>query len=153
MDGITVFHIRNFDLSFFFRGVAGNKILNGTLAALNDVNYAASNNIPRLSLSEPIGDINSFYYSDRFLESGTYVRLDNATFGYTIDLSNIRIKSARIYLTGNNLFVITKYRGVDPEINMGGIEPGIDNNNFYPKTRSFMLGYKPQFLNPDSFTN
>jgi len=135
----------NIDLNFFFRGVAGNKILNGTLAALNDVNYAASNNIPRFSLSEPIGDINSFYYSDRFLESGSYVRLDNATLGYTLDLSSIRMKSARIYLTGNNLFVITKYRGVDPEINMGGIEPGIDNNNFYPKTRSFMLGINLNF--------
>lgn len=139
------FSYANFDLSCFFRGVAGNKILNGTLAALNDVNYAASNNIPRFSLGEPIGDINSFYYSDRFLESGSYVRLDNATLGYTLDLSSIRMKSARIYLTGNNLFVITKYSGVDPEINMGGIEPGIDNNNFYPKTRSFMLGVNLNF--------
>ena len=139
------FTFKNFDLSCFFRGVAGNKILNGTLAALNDVNYAASNNIPRFSLNEPIGDINSFYYSDRFLESGTYVRLDNATFGYTVDLSTLKIKSARIYLTANNLFVITKYRGVDPEIEMGGIEPGIDNNNFYPKTRSYMLGVNLNF--------
>ena len=86
------FSYRKFDLSFFFRGVAGNKILNGTLAGLNDVNYAASNNIPKWSLNEPVGDINSFYYSDRFLESGTYVRLDNATLGYTIDLAKLRIK-------------------------------------------------------------
>jgi len=139
------FAYRKFDLSFFFRGVAGNKILNGTLAGLNDVNYAASNNIPKWSLREPVGDINSFYYSDRFLESGTYARLDNATLGYTIDLSKLRIKSARIYVTGNNVFVLTGYRGVDPEINMGGIEPGIDNNNFYPKTRSFILGLNLNF--------
>ncbi len=139
------FAYRKFDLSFFFRGVAGNKILNGTLAGLNDVNYAASNNIPLWSLREPVGDINSFYYSDRFLESGTYARLDNATLGYTIDLSKLRIKSARIYVTGNNVFVLTGYRGVDPEINMGGIEPGIDNNNFYPKTRSFILGLNLNF--------
>ena len=139
------FTFMNFDLSAFFRGVAGNKILNGTLAALNDVNYAASNNIPKFSLNEPIGDINSFYYSDRWIESGTYLRLDNATLGYTIDLTRVRIKSARIYLTGNNIFVLTKYRGVDPEINMGGIEPGIDHNNFYPKTRSFLLGLNLNF--------
>jgi TonB-linked SusC/RagA family outer membrane protein len=139
------FSYKKFDLSFFFRGVAGNKILNGTLAALNDVNYAASNNIPKFSLGEPIGDINSFYYSDRFLENGSFVRLDNATLGYTIDLSNIKLKSARLYITGNNLFVITKYGGVDPEINMGGIEPGIDNNNFYPKTRSYIIGISLNF--------
>jgi len=115
------------------------------LASLNDVNNASNNNIPRFSLGEPIGDINSFYYSDRFLESGSYLRLDNATLGYTFNLNSIKIKSARIYLTGNNLFVITKYKGVDPEINMGGIEPGIDNNNFYPKTRSFLLGVNINF--------
>jgi len=45
-------------------------------------------------------------------------------------MNNLKLKSARIYLTSNNLFVINKIQGVDPEVNMGGIEPGIDNNNF-----------------------
>ncbi len=134
------FTYKNFDLSFFLRGVSGNKILNGTLAALNDVNNASNNNIPKFSLGEPATDVNSFYYSTRYIESGSYVRLDNATLGYTVKVNSTKIKSARIYITANNLFVITKYRGIDPEINLGGIEPGIDNNNFYPKTRSFMLG-------------
>ncbi len=131
---------KNFDFSFFLRGVAGNKILNGTLAALNDVNNASNNNIPKFSLGEPATDVNSFYYSTRYIESGSYVRLDNATLGYTLKINSTKIKSARFYITTNNLFVITKYRGIDPEINLGGIEPGIDNNNFYPKTRSFILG-------------
>ena len=131
---------KNFDFSFFLRGVAGNKILNGTLAALNDVNNASNNNIPKFSLDEPATDVNSFYYSTRYIESGSYVRLDNATLGYTLKINSTKIKSARFYVTTNNLFVITKYRGIDPEINLGGIEPGIDNNNFYPKTRSFILG-------------
>ncbi|WP_354004760.1 hypothetical protein [Olivibacter sp. 47] len=51
----------------------------------------------------------------------------------------------RIYVGANNLFVITNYRGIDPEISMGGIEPGIDNRNYYPKTRSFMLGLNVNF--------
>ena len=55
------------------------------------------------------------------------------------------MKSVRIYLAAKNLFVITKYRGIDPEINLGGIEPGIDNNNFYPKTRSIMIGLNVNF--------
>lgn len=66
--------------------------------------------------------------------------MDNATLGYNFKIRSAKIKSARLYITSNNLFVITKYRGIDPEINLGGIEPGIDNNNFYPKTRTFMLG-------------
>ena len=134
------FTYKNFDFSFFLRGVSGNKILNGTLATLNDVNNASNNNIPKFSLGEPATDVNSFYYSTRYIENGSYIRLDNATLGYTLKLNSTKIKSARFYITSNNLFVITKYRGIDPEINLGGIEPGIDNNNFYPKTRTFMIG-------------
>lgn len=136
----NTFTYRNFDFSFFLRGVSGNKILNATLASLNDVNNASVNNIPKFSLGEPATDVNSFYQSTRYIESGSYIRMDNATLGYTFNVNGVKIKSARIYVTGNNLFVITNYMGIDPEINLGGIEPGIDNNNFYPKTRTFMLG-------------
>ncbi|MEI6143089.1 MAG: SusC/RagA family TonB-linked outer membrane protein [Mariniphaga sp.] len=136
----NTFTYKKFDFSFFMRGISGNKILNGTLASLNDVNNASNNNIPKFSLGEPATDVNSFYYSTRYLESGSYIRLDNATLGYTLKLENAKIKSARLYITTNNLFIITKYKGIDPEVNLGGIEPGIDNNNFYPKTRSFMVG-------------
>jgi len=136
----NTFTYKNFDFSFFLRGVSGNKILNSTLASLNDVNNASNNNIPKFSLGEPGTDINSFYNSTRYIESGSYIRMDNATLGYNFKIRSAKIKSARLYITSNNLFVITKYRGIDPEINLGGIEPGIDNNNFYPKTRTFMLG-------------
>ncbi len=139
------FTYKNFDFGFFLRGVAGNKILNATLAALNDVNNASNNNIPKFSLGEPATDVNSFYQSDRYLESGSYIRLDNATLGYTFKTDNLKVKSARLYITANNLFVITSYRGIDPEISLGGITPGIDNNNFYPKTRSFMVGVNVSF--------
>jgi len=136
----NTFTYKNFDFSFFLRGVSGNKILNSTLASLNDVNNASNNNIPKFSLGEPATDINSFYNSTRYIENGSYIRMDNATLGYNFKIRSAKIKSARLYITSNNLFVITKYRGIDPEINLGGIEPGIDNNNFYPKTRTFMLG-------------
>jgi hypothetical protein len=48
-------------------------------------------------------------------------------------------------LSGNNIFMITKYRGVDPEINIGGLTPGIDNKDFYPKTRTFSVGITASF--------
>ncbi|WP_311950686.1 SusC/RagA family TonB-linked outer membrane protein [Mucilaginibacter terrae] len=136
----NTFTYKSFDLSFFIRGVYGNKILNATLANLNSPSDATTVNIPRFTLDESPADNNAYILSDRFLESGSYLRLDNATFGYNIPLKSKAVNRLRVYATGNNLFVITKYRGIDPEINMGGITPGIDNNNFYPKTRSFMLG-------------
>lgn len=137
------FRYKNFDLNVFLRGVYGNKILNSTLAGLNNPLAAEIRNIPTFTLQESTKDFNAYLVSDRFLESGSYLRLDNATIGFSPRLKSLQ--NLRIYLTGTNLFTFTKYRGIDPEINLGGIEPGIDNRNYYPKTRSFLLGVNVSF--------
>lgn len=139
------FYYKSFDLSFLFRGVMGNKILNATLAGLNNPIDAHFQNIPRFTLGESHKDINAYLISDRFLENGSYLRLDNATLGYTFKPHTQSVKSIRVYATGTNLFVITNYRGTDPEINIGGLTPGIDNQNFYPKTRSYIIGVSANF--------
>jgi iron complex outermembrane receptor protein len=129
-----------FDLTFFLRGVLGNKILNNTLAQLNNPADSKTLNIPRFTLNEAFTDNVAYLTSDRFLESGSYVRLDNATLGYTVPLKTKAISRLRVYVAGTNLFTITKYRGIDPEINIGGLTPGIDAKNFYPKTRALIIG-------------
>lgn len=139
------FSYQGFDLNFLVRGVLGNKILNATLAGLNNPTDSRLQNIPRYTLGESFNDINGYLISDRFLESGSYLRLDNATLGYTIRPGTPYVKAIRLYASGNNLFIITKYRGIDPEINIGGLTPGIDNNNYYPKTRTFILGLTASF--------
>jgi TonB-linked SusC/RagA family outer membrane protein len=139
------FFYKNFDLNFLVRGVYGNKILNATLASLNNPADSKLQNIPTYTLGESFKDINAYLISDRFLESGSYLRLDNATLGYTIKPHIQAFKSLRFYASGNNIFIITKYRGVDPEVNIGGLTPGIDNRDFYPKTRTFSLGVTAQF--------
>ncbi|CAM3842143.1 TonB-dependent receptor [Mucilaginibacter galii] len=141
----NTFNYKNFDLNFLVRGVLGNKILNATLANLNNPVDSKIQNIPRFTLGESYNDINGYLISDRFLESGSYLRLDNATLGYSIKPKVKSIKNIRLYVSGNNLFVITKYKGIDPEINIGGDTPGVDNNNFYPKTRTFIFGVNASF--------
>jgi TonB-linked SusC/RagA family outer membrane protein len=141
----NTFNYKNFDLNFLVRGVLGNKILNATLASLNNPADAKLQNIPRFTLGESFSDINAYLISDRFLESGSYLRLDNATLGYTIRPKLPAIKSIRFYASANNVFVITKYKGIDPEINIGGLTPGIDNNNYYPKTRTYIFGLNASF--------
>ena len=130
----------NFDLNVFVRAVLGNKIMNVTRADLFRPNTAQFTNIPVEVAEESTADFNSYKYSSRFLEDGSYLRLDNATLGYTFKKAIPGVRSLRLYITANNLFVITKYKGIDPEINQGGIAPGVDTNNFYPKTRTFLLG-------------
>jgi len=139
------FFYKGFDLNFLIRGVTGNKILNATLAGLNNPTDSKIQNIPTFTLGESFKDINAYLISDRFLESGSYLRMDNITLGYTYKPHSASIKSIRLYATGNNLFVITKYRGIDPEVNIGGLTPGIDNQNFYPKTRTYIIGVTASF--------
>lgn len=139
------FRYKNFDLNIFIRGVFGNKIFNATRADLFRPATAASANILVDVANELPTDLNSYKYSSRFIENGSYVRLDNATLGYNLkDLGNY-VKNLRIYTSVSNLFVITKYTGIDPEIEQGGVAPGVDSNNFYPKTRTVLFGVKATF--------
>ncbi len=135
----------NWDLNIFLRGVFGNKIFNATRADLSYTLAAAQNNILNSANGDKITDNRNSYYSTRYIESGSYVRLDNATLSYTFGSPVKGITNLRLYATGNNLFTITNYSGIDPEINQGGVSPGIDYNNFYPKTRTIMFGINLTF--------
>ena len=136
---------KNFDMNLFVRGVFGNKIFNATRADLFRPTTAQFTNILKDVADESTKDVNSFKYSSRFIEDGSYVRLDNATLGYNFKITNKNIRSLRVYTSVNNAFVITKYSGIDPEINQGGLAPGVDSNNFYPKTRTVLLGLNVSF--------
>lgn len=139
------FRYKNFDLNVFLRGVFGNKIFNVTRADLFRPNTAQFTNILKEVASESVADVNAYRYSTRFIESGSYLRLDNASLGYNFRNVSRYIRTLRAYASVNNLFVITNYTGIDPEINQGGIAPGIDANNFYPKTRTILFGVNVSF--------
>jgi iron complex outermembrane receptor protein len=140
------FTYKNFSLNFFFRGQGGNKIMNASLASFNQPTQASAHGVPTLTLSEPGTDVNANLYSTRYLESGAFIRLSNATLAYKINVAGNYVHGIRLYVTGTNLFIITKYKGVDPELNLNidnqqsGQFIGVDSNNFYPKTRSFLAG-------------
>ncbi|NOT93280.1 SusC/RagA family TonB-linked outer membrane protein [Ferruginibacter sp.] len=136
---------KRFDLNVFFRGVFGNKIFNATRADLSYVTAAAQNNILTSAADDKVTDTKNSFYSNRYIESGTYVRLDNATLAYSIASPIKYVNNIRVYTSVNNLFTITKYKGIDPEISQGGVAPGIDYNNFYPKTRTILLGVNVSF--------
>lgn len=136
---------KNLDLNIFFRGVFGNKIFNATRADLFRPSTAQFTNILTELAGESAADVNAYRYSTRFIEDGSYVRLDNATLAYNFRNTGEYIKSLRVYASVNNAFVITKYKGIDPEVNQGGIAPGVDSNNFYPKTCTLLVGVNLSF--------
>jgi TonB-linked SusC/RagA family outer membrane protein len=84
--------------------------------------------------------------SDYWLEKGDFLKVDAISLGYTFNKSLIkRLKNLRIYASGRDLFVLTNYSGLDPEVNINGLDPGFEERNAYPKTRTFMLGLQASF--------
>jgi TonB-linked SusC/RagA family outer membrane protein len=142
---VNNFRYKNFDLNVFIRGVTGNKIFNATNADLHYVTTAGQTNISPDAMDDAKTDAKNNNYSSRYVEDGSYIRLDNATLGYRFKLNSKYVNQLRFYATVNNAFVITKYKGVDPEINQGGASLGIDYNSFYPKTRTMLLGVSVGF--------
>ena len=91
-------------------------------------------------------DTGSNIPSDRFIEDGTYIRLQTLSLGYTFKNFNGWLNNLQLYVTMNNVFTITGYKGLDPEVNLGGIDPGVDYRwKTYPHTRTTMIGAKINF--------
>ncbi|KAA8483143.1 iron complex outermembrane receptor protein [Arcticibacter tournemirensis] len=134
---------KNFSLDLLLRGVFGNDIANSTALYLNDINRMPGNNVLKTALdiaAQPL------VYSSYYIEDGSFVRLEYLTLGYDVKLPpSSKIKNLRLSATANNLFIITNYTGIDPEVNVNGLVFGIDARNYYPKTRSFSLGVNFSF--------
>lgn len=133
---------RNLDLTLFFRGVVGNKILNVTRWAYGPQSSTGANIFRKDSIGNDVVYSNKSNFSDYYLEDGSYLKLDNVTVGYTFRFKeNKYISSLRLYLTGQNLLTITKYSGQDPEVNTTSVwDAGIDYPDFYPTVATVMFG-------------
>jgi TonB-linked SusC/RagA family outer membrane protein len=139
---------RNWSLNMFFQGVLGNKIFNVLRAQYNTVSLISQGkNVLKEALTDQkYGDVNAQYPSDRYLENGSYLRLSTLTLAYNFGKISDWASNLSIYATCNNLFTVTEYKGTDPEVSLGGLTPGIQwRDNYYPHTRTFMLGLKVNF--------
>lgn len=135
---------KNFDLTVFFRGKFDYQILNLQQVFFGNKVYLPNNVLKdAITRNNQINDV--LQYSDYYLEPGGFVKLDNVTLGYNFKFNSPVIRSLRLYATGRNLATITKYRGMDPEVDDTGLGPGIDGRGFYPRTRSFTLGLNVEF--------
>lgn len=149
------FKYRDFDLGFNFNGVAGNKVYNHTAMTLfTKAQLTKSNNTTDFAVRYPNEAIsNANTVSTRYLENGSFLRLNNATLGYTLSAARLGLseafQSVRVSATGQNLFVVTDYSGFDPEINTGVTSGGIQTFGIdyftYPKARTFMIGLNVTF--------
>jgi hypothetical protein len=130
---------KDFDFSGSTRASIGNYVFNQVKSGASyDQMYTNGywTNEP-VSLSET-DFVKRQLTSDYFVENASFFKLDNLSAGYKFE--NIISKlNARISFTVQNVLTVTKYSGLDPEVPVGGTNPGIDNN-FYPRPRTFMIG-------------
>ncbi len=143
---------KGFDFLLFIQGAQGFELLNNTrLEYQRPSNVFNSINLFRGALDDVANGMdpsNSPVYTDRFIEDASYIRLQNITLGYTFETDFFR--KLRVYLAVDNLFVITDYQGLDPEVNTFAIEGGqvatlgVDYTN-YPRARTFSIGLNVGF--------
>lgn len=135
---------KQWELSFLLRGSIGNDVLNMPRMYYEGFNYFGGKNILVSTLDWPEYK-GSSVFSDRFIENGSFMKLDNLTLAYNFKFNTPWISRMKLYFTAQNLFTITGYKGIDPEVNLSGLEPGIDYYDYYPRTRTFLVGLNINF--------
>ncbi|MBY5958780.1 SusC/RagA family TonB-linked outer membrane protein [Membranicola marinus] len=144
------FRYKNFDLNLYFRGAFGHKILNLKnmyygLKAFEGVNLLRKAYFPTDHGIQTHQINDSKKVTDYFLQKGDFVKLDVATIGYTFDPIP-GLKNLRLYLSARELLTLTRYDGIDPDqVPTNGLEPGVEEKDFYPDTRNFTFGLQLTF--------
>ncbi len=141
--------VKNWDASAYFTGQFGFYVYNNTANAfLNRPTFETTRNVDQRGLDTNV----SQEVSTLYLEKGDFVRFQNATIGYNVPLSGEgTFKSLRLSLTGQNLFLITDYSGLDPEVSSstGDFGTGIPSASIdytaFPRPRTITLGINAKF--------
>ncbi len=144
------FRFGNFDAQLFFRGAFGHSLANMPRNFYENVAPTrGTDNVVVTENFDPLLNPSELRFNSLYVEKADFLTLDNASIGYTFDLpADSRLRRARVGLSGQRLFYITNYTGVDPEVryadnvdplNPNILAPGIDRRNNYFRTRSFNL--------------
>ena len=134
---------KQFDVSTNFRGQIGGRILNAKRIFFED--KSSGGNLMQSAFEGEMAHMKGgqVRMSDYFLEDASFLRLNDVTLGYNFTLNDEAQKylsQARVYFTCQNAFTLSSYTGVDPEVSLAGLTPGLDGINYYPRQRSFLIG-------------
>lgn len=133
------------DLSFALRASIGGSILNNYAMEYENLSSIGLRNISSKWLKHTSFTSTTYKYSSKYIENASYLKLDNICLGYNMDFASKYVKRLRLSLTAQNVFCITKYSGVDPEVALSGLEPGMESLSYYPRTTDFTFGINVTF--------
>jgi len=136
---------KKWSLNLGAHGQFGNKLYNNTaMSVLNISNIVGGRNIAAGIPGTTENVANNIATSTRFLEKGSYVKLHNASLRYTFGNIGKQVKNLSVSATVNNVFVISNYKGFDPEVNVDKALNGVPSLGIdyigYPTQRTFLLG-------------
>jgi iron complex outermembrane receptor protein len=154
---------KNWDMNIFIRGAFGHSLVNNFRAFYEPIDPGAINSYNRVVTDKAVAGLTTAKFSSLYVEKADFVKLDNISLGYNFKLNGTTVKNLRIYATGQNLFQITNYTGIDPEpvlqdspsLDNGGfldpngvnnrpqntvLAPGIDRRNNYFTAKTFTFG-------------
>ena len=133
----------NWDMGFSIRSNIGGEVLN--MYRLYYENWQSlGRNIVHTQLDTP-EFIGIGQYSSKYIEDATFVKLDNISLGYNFHVQSKYISKLRLNATAQDVLTITGYKGLDPEVNLSGLEPGIERLSYYPRTTTITLGVNVSF--------
>ena len=139
------FRYKKFDLSFSLRASIGGEVLNNYAMEYENLSSIGLRNISSNWLSQTNFTSTTYKYSSKYVEDASYLKMDNLTLGYTWDFKAGLVRKLRVNLTAQNVFCITDYSGVDPEVALLGLEPGMESMSYYPRTTNFTFGVNVTF--------
>lgn len=159
----NTFEYKGFDLNIFLQGTYGNDMYSFTLMELETLRGVANSTTEALNRWTPTNtntDVpaanrgRGYHNSSRWIFDGSYLRVKNIALGYNLPksaLQSLGLSKVRFYVSGQNLFTFTKYRGFDPEVNYrtssgsgGNLNVGFDYGS-YPNAKSYTMGLKVTF--------
>ena len=149
----NTFRYKNWDLNIFLRGTFGHDLVNSYRGFYenNEVTTVGNWNIVKTKYYDP--RITKAVINSSHIEKADFVRLDNASLGYNFNMDGGAISRFRVYVAAQNLFTITDYTGIDPEVRFAdtepepdnGLAPGIERRNTYFTTKTITLGVNLTF--------
>lgn len=145
MGWTNTFTYKHWDLSFSLRASIGGDVLNQYAMEYVNLGSLGLRNISQKWLDHTDFTSTKYKYSSKYVEDASFLKMDNISLGYTFVLNRPFIKRIKLSFTAQNVFCITGYDGVDPEVALSGLEPGIESMSYYPRTTDFTFGLNITF--------
>lgn len=140
----NMFTYNDWDLSLSLRASIGGEVLNTYRLYYENWGGIGLNNVVLSQYENPEFTGNA-RYSSKYVEDASFLKLDNISIGYNMPMTSKYISKLRMFFTAQDVLTFTGYKGLDPEVNLGGLTPGIEYLSYYPRTTLLTFGLQVSF--------